>query len=167
MTEDQQARDWMLTIRAEGHDEDQVKKLFEDLGTGAVFQREKGSETGYEHFQCFLQLTSPIRWPTLKNHLEKAGFNDAHIEARKGTVMKCVEYCTKEETRISGPIYVGSINLRDQQGRRNDLSEIRRKILDGASVAEVLLDDEDNKAARYTKWMGELAAARDQREYGA
>ena len=34
---DSQSRDWMLTIRAEGHTEDGVKALFEKIGVGAVF----------------------------------------------------------------------------------------------------------------------------------
>ncbi len=40
---------------------------------------------------------------TLKNKFKKAGFNDAHIEMRKGTVQDCVDYCSKEETRVDGP----------------------------------------------------------------
>lgn len=107
-----------------------------------------------------------MRWSTLKRHLEKAGFGDVHIEIRKQSVLDCVQYCTKEDTRIGGPVYVGKIRMRDQQGARNDLSEIRQKIIEGASPAEVLMEDEDNKAVRYTKWMGDLAAARDKREYG-
>ena len=39
---------------------------------------------------------------TLKNKFKKAGFNDAHIEMRKGTVQDCVDYCSKEETRVDG-----------------------------------------------------------------
>ena len=38
---------------------------------------------------------------TLKNKFKKAGFNDAHIEMRKGTVQDCVDYCSKEETRVA------------------------------------------------------------------
>ena len=41
---DSQSRDWMLTIRAEGHTEDDVKALFEKIGVGAVFQREIGRQ---------------------------------------------------------------------------------------------------------------------------
>lgn len=166
MAEDQESRDWMLTIRAEGHTSDDVKDLFEQIGSGAVFQKERGGKTDYEHYQCFLQMETPMRWSTLKNHLSKAGFNDAHIETRKGTVSDCLKYCTKDESRISDPVYVGKIKLKGQKGARNDLAELREKILGGASVADVLLDDEESKAARYTKWLGELAAARDQREYG-
>ena len=67
---DQQSRDWMLTIRAMDHTEDEVKALFEKIGVGAVFQREIGGKTEYEHFQCFLQVKSPMRFSTLKNHMK-------------------------------------------------------------------------------------------------
>ena len=79
---------------------------------------------------------------TLKNKFKKAGFNDAHIEMRKGTVQDCVDYCSKEETRVDGPWRGGEINLKDQQGSRSDLAELRRQIMDGASVSEVLLTDD-------------------------
>ena len=57
MAEDQESRDWMLTIRAEGHTSDDVKDLFEQIGSGAVFQKERGGKTDYEHY--------PERGPSL------------------------------------------------------------------------------------------------------
>ena len=57
---DRQSRDWMLTVPAEDHTQDEVRTLFERISTGAVFQHETGATTGYEHFQCFLQMKSPM-----------------------------------------------------------------------------------------------------------
>ena len=148
---DSQSRDWMLTIRAEGHTEDDVKALFEKIGVGAVFQREIGGKTEYEHFQCVLQVKTPMRFSTLKNHLTDAGFGDAHIEPRRKTVEDCVNYCTKEETRAGEPIYVGKINMKDKQGQRSDLIGFREQILGGMSVQEVLLGDTEAKAAHCTR----------------
>jgi hypothetical protein len=167
MMEDQQSRDWMLTIPAGNHPEDEVRELFEQIGTGAVFQKERGEKTGFDHFQSFVQMSSPMRWSVLKRKLTVAGFKDVHIEARKGSVADCVKYCTKSETSVGKPAYVGSIRMRDQQGARNDLRELREKILDGASVEDVLLGDEESKSARYTRWLGELATARDRKQYGS
>lgn len=163
---DKQSRDWMLTIRAAGHAENDVKTLFEKIGTGAVFQRETGKDTGYEHFQCFLQVKSPMRFSTLKNHLTAAGFKDAHIEPRQGSVADCVTYCTKSDTQAGSPVYVGKIEMKDQQGQRTDLIELREQILDGKSMQEVLLGDEDAKAAHCTRWLGELEAAYIHKEHG-
>ena len=53
------ARDWMLTISAEKHTQQAVEELLDVLGA-YIFQQEEGGETGYPHFQAFLQLQSPI-----------------------------------------------------------------------------------------------------------
>lgn len=163
---DTQSRDWMLTIPVRQHAEEDLQSFFESIGAGAVFQRENGEKSGYEHFQCFMQASAPIRFSTLKNHLKKAGMQDAHIEPRRKSVEDCVAYCSKAETRVGETVYVGRIHMRDHQGARNDLVELREKILDGASVDEVLLDDSEAKTARYTRWLGDLVAARDRRQYG-
>lgn len=159
------ARDWMLTISAEKHTQQAVKELLDVLGA-YIFQQEEGGETGYPHFQAFLQLQSPIHMKTLKNKFKKAGFNDAHIEMRKGTVQDCIDYCSKKETRVNGPWQGGEIDLKNKQGNRSDIAELRQQILDGASVSDVLLSDEAGKAARYTRYLSELATARDRTTYG-
>lgn len=62
-----------------------------------VFQLEKGEDTGYKHYQLYLENDNPISFSTLKNI-----FPYAHIEAREGTKKQAFEYCTKEETRVHG-----------------------------------------------------------------
>ena len=163
---DRQSRDWMLTVPAEDHTQDEVRTLFEKIGTGAVFQHETGATTGYEHFQCFLQMKSPMRFSTLKNHLTDAGFGDAHIEPRHGSVEDCVAYCTKPDTRADDPVYVGEIDMKDRQGRRSDLIAFREQILDGVPVQQVLLDDTEAKAAHCTKWLNAFSEACARQEYG-
>ncbi|RYP94930.1 hypothetical protein [Bifidobacterium pseudolongum] len=163
---EKESRDWMVTVSAGKHTESEVAELLKRICAGAVFQREKGEQTDYEHFQCFLQMSSPMRWSTLKNHLSKAGFDDAHIEIRRHSVESCVEYCSKTETRIGETQYIGEISMRNEQGKRTDLTELREKILRGASVEDVLLEDEESKSARYVKWLTELAAARDKKKFG-
>ena len=76
------ARDWMLTISAEKHTQQAVEELLDVLGA-YIFQQEEGGETGYPHFQAFLQLQSPIHMKTLKNKFKKAGFNDAQVVPEK------------------------------------------------------------------------------------
>ena len=43
---DRQSRDWMLTVPAEDHTQDEVRTLFERIGTGSVLQHETGATTG-------------------------------------------------------------------------------------------------------------------------
>ncbi|WEV67818.1 hypothetical protein OZX72_02155 [Bifidobacterium sp. ESL0769] len=156
----------MLTIPADKHTEADVRALFEKLSTGAVFQKEKGKENGYKHFQAFCQFDGPTRWQTVKNELKEAGFDDTHMEPRKLTVAECVDYCSKEDTRIGETVHIGEIDLRDQQGKRTDLITMREQILEGASVDDILLEDDEGKAARYTKYLNDLSAAHDRAEYG-
>ena len=100
-----------------------------------------------------------MRFSTLKNHLTDAGFNDAHIEPRRKSVEDCVAYCTKTETRAGEPVFVGKINMKDKQGQRSDLIGLRKQILDGKPMREVLLGDSEAKAAHCTRWLGELEEA--------
>jgi len=62
-----------------------------------VYQLERG-EQGTIHLQGYLELHAPCRLAALKKL-----FPTAHLEVRKGTRLQAVEYCTKEESRVSGP----------------------------------------------------------------
>jgi hypothetical protein len=46
----------------------------------------------------------------------------AHFEARKGSQTQAIDYCSKEDTRISGPFTYGE-KSEEKQGKRNDLLE--------------------------------------------
>lgn len=163
---DKQSRDWMLTIPATNHSKEDVTALLEKIGTGAVFQLETGVTTGYEHFQCFLQVKSPMRFSTLKNHLTTAGFKDAHIEPRHGTVESCVAYCTKPDTRVSEPVLVGAINMKDKRGQRSELAFIREQLLNGVPRQQILLNDIKGNTVRCIGWMRELDEAYTHQKYG-
>ncbi len=63
-----------------------------------IFQLESGEQTGYKHYQLYLENDNPISFSTLKNI-----FPYAHIESREGTKKQAFEYCSKEETRLHGP----------------------------------------------------------------
>lgn len=166
LVRDQQSRDWMLTIPAADHMKDGITAFFKRIGTGAVFQHETGAVTGYEHFQCFLQMKSPMRFSTLKKHLTDAGFRDAHIEPRHGSVEDCVKYCTKTDTRADDPVYIGEIDMKDKQGRRSDLIGFRKQLLNGMTLQQILLSDTEAKAAHCTKWLRELNEAYAHQEHG-
>lgn len=75
---------------------------------------------------------------------------------------EAVVYCTKADSRVDGkpPLQHGDISLREEKGQRSDLDRIRAAILDeGRTVDEVILSMPE--AARVTKYVTELAAARD------
>ena len=104
LTPNTQGRRWMLTI----NNPKETDEEFEDYVRGlehikyAKFQREKGEETGTIHFQLFVIFTIGKRFSTVKTY-----FPTAHIEQAKGTNLQCREYCSKKETRVSGPYEIG------------------------------------------------------------
>lgn len=104
LTPNTQGRRWMLTI----NNPKETDEEFEDYVRGlehikyARFQREKGEETGTIHFQLFVIFTIGKRFSTVKTY-----FPTAHIEQARGTNLQCREYCSKKETRVSGPYEIG------------------------------------------------------------
>lgn len=158
---DAQSRGWMLTIPATSHTVEQVRSMLTTLAPAAVFQREKGGITGYEHYQCYIQLPSPRRWSTMKKMLTDAGFADAHFEKQWATGAACYRYCTKEDTRLDGPWVIGNIQMNDKQGERSDIARLKRMITEeGMSYNDVLLADETGNAGRYRNMLRDLQEAR-------
>lgn len=90
---------WMITLPAD--ETTDSCKLSQELKTFCkkfVFQKEKGEDTGYEHWQIFISLKTKEYFSTVKNLFPAA----AHIEpVRDG--WKAANYCKKSETRIEGP----------------------------------------------------------------
>lgn len=158
---DVQSRGWMMTIPAANHTVEQVRSMLTTIAPAAVFQQEKGGITGYEHFQCYVQLPSPRRWSTMKKMLADSGFDDAHFERQWATGAACYRYCTKEDTRIDGPWVIGNIQMNDKQGQRSDIAKLKKMIMDGMSYNDVLLADETGNAGRYRAMLKDLQEARN------
>ena len=162
------SRDFLLTIpRQACETASALQQIFTDISVlSAVFQLEKGENTGYEHWQVFLRFKNQKRFSTLKSQLTKKGLKTAHIESRKGTVEQAVKYCSKPETRLDGPYFFGDkIDTDTRKGERTDLQKLRDKVLiDGLSFDEILMEDESGSAARYTQYLRSLIRARDKRK---
>ena len=151
-------RDWMLTVPAASMS---LEELRENLdGYRWVGQKEKGEESteknpqGYEHYQIFICNQTPIRFETLKKKFPKAHILARSLDPRWSSRRKCFDYVTKEKTRIDGPWKVGNFGniLKDSQGERKDLEELKTMILDqGMSAAEVCAAD--SRAVRYTSYL--------------
>jgi len=101
----------------------------------AVFQLERGENTGTLHLQGYTELTAARRYTYLKNRWP--WFATAHFERRQATAEQAIAYCEKEETRIAGPWYVGE---RATQGHRSDLSELASKLREGAPEKDLILE---------------------------
>lgn len=102
-----------------------------------VFQLEK-SESGSYHLQGYVELTKPQRIVWIRNHWREfgtTGGNSVWLHARDGDRSEAINYCKKEESRISGPWTYGQDN---GQGHRSDVVLVATAILGGASEEDIL-----------------------------
>jgi hypothetical protein len=147
-----QSRDWLITLSSNYYDS--IEKVTEKLsarGWNFVGQEEIGKKTGYRHLQIFLQSPKgAIRQSTLKNALP-----GGHFEKRRGSPAQAVAYVTKEETRASPVFSHGSIDTKEQQGKRSDLQRFHeKKILSGTRVNSLVLTEP--KSWLYIRQLREL-----------
>lgn len=80
-------------------------KIIEDLKQIAkawCFQKEKGGETGYVHWQMRLSLHTKRRGGELIKMLETLGWTDLHATPTSNTGRDSL-YCMKADTRVEGP----------------------------------------------------------------
>ncbi len=110
----------------------------------AIWQLEKGEGTrsnsnrarspdeneGTLHIQGYVELARPQRY----SYLHKWFNGRAHWEEAKGSRAANIKYCSKEDTRVEGPWTMGE---GPQQGKRNDLLEVKDAIQHGASDREL------------------------------
>lgn len=93
--------------------------------TGGVFQLERG-ENGTEHYQGYLEFNKRMYMTGVKKCFG-ANSNRVHVTPCSGSRMKNIKYCTKPETYVAGPWWIGDINeeteteKRGNQGARKDL----------------------------------------------
>lgn len=95
---------------------DEAHPDFPDYVRYGVYQREKAPTTGLEHYQGYVEFTTPKKLGGLKKWMPTA-----HFEPRKGSRDQARSYCMKEDTRVSDPVEYGSWT-QGGQGTRNDVS---------------------------------------------
>lgn len=99
-----------------------------------MWQAETG-ENGTPHLQGYLQLKKRSSLGTLKK-LDAT----AHWEIRRGTHQQAVEYCSKEQTRTSGPFTYGQPTK--GPGQRNDLTALKEALDEGRTEKDIAMDDQ-------------------------
>lgn len=94
---DSQKYHWVLTLPAETFNHHNIRQWIELHCDSAWWQKEKGKETEYIHWQCYFVLKKKRRFNEMKSF-----FPGAHIEEAK-SFNHSLNYCTKSDTRIAGP----------------------------------------------------------------
>lgn len=107
--------------------------------TYAIFQHEVGEE-GTPHIQGYLEFDKQQTMGGLKRL-----HNSVHWEKRRGNQQQAVDYCSKEDTRVSGPYEFG---IKKQQGKRSDLDAAKAVLDAGGDV----LDIADSDFTAYLKY---------------
>ncbi len=105
---------------------------FESIFSYCIYQEESCPKTGKPHIQFYGELSKRKSLRQIKKF-----FNDqtVHIEERFGTQKQCIEYCSKEETRIGEVKEHGSPR---EQGRRTDLNYIRDMVKSGHTIENIV-----------------------------
>jgi len=92
---------WDFTLKAEGIDVEKLKKDLEIFCKKWCFQLEKGSTTGYLHYQGRISLK--VRKRDVKPVFKKYGYYNIFLTPTSTTCRRDDFYVMKDETRVKGP----------------------------------------------------------------
>lgn len=123
---------WVFTLKADSLTPEEVmERLNYDY---VIFQKERGEENGFIHYQGYISHSSQIRFSTLKNI-----FPTIHLEVRKApTHAEAIAYCSKEETRIDGPFIKGNTPKDRPRGSQGKLDSFVEDIKSGLEFDELI-----------------------------
>jgi len=131
MSRGRQSKFWVFTLN--NPESDEVPKEFLDTQY-CVWQRE---EVGTPHLQGYVIFNTQKRLAWIKSHCHPM----AHWEPRAGTHDQAKQYCTKEDSRKAGPWETGEEPVAEQ-GKRNDLLSLKRRMDEGATEAAICKSDD-------------------------
>jgi len=135
----QMSRCWFITLNFK------VLSDYEDLAPEvwehcvfAVWQHEVG-EQGTEHLQGYVHFSQNMR---KRQVLRQWGLARARVRPRAGSRLQCLDYVTKEETRLSGPYYwptkaTVERQCRVTQGSRTDVKALCEMVQDGLTNEDI------------------------------
>lgn len=138
--EDFRGSDWIWVINNPTAKEIKaIKKLLMAECAYGVFQGERG-KNGTPHLQGFLQFKDKKRFKTVKNLFKDYDLNKVHLEPRRGSVKEADDYARKADSKddsIHPLFFCGKINLKDKQGKRNDMVEVFSMLKSGKDRLEI------------------------------
>lgn len=117
----------------------------------AIFQREQGEKTGIIHFQFFVNFRTPQYFKKLKEELLPKG---SHFKPMISTAHRCKAYCSKVDTRVSGPYEIGEF---EEERQRSDLAKATKMIDEGIPF-EMVAKIFPNQCLMYSRQLKERQA---------
>lgn len=84
---------------------DDVQRLFNNRVKFITYQAEIGEETGRLHLQMYLETTDSMRTTTVANLFKRwlPPHTSVRVSNRESTQKNCIDYVTKDDTRVYGP----------------------------------------------------------------
>lgn len=147
---EQGTRQWFLTIN--NPDSDDLPKIPGEVF--AVWQKEVGAVCGTPHIHATLIHKNAVSFNKVK-----ATHPRADIQRVKKTAA-AIKYCSKEDTRVSGPWERGERPTGHGKGKRTDLEEARDAIEDGADD-NYMKDHHIHVVAKYPRLIAHLRALKE------
>lgn len=122
-----------------------------DLTNSVTFlcaQLEVSPTTQKKHVQLYFELANNARMTKVKAIFENQHADPpGHFEIARGSSDQCIEYCTKEESRVSedeGGFSVWLGEPRGGQGKRNDVKSFVDLVKQGKSDLELIEEQPGN-----------------------
>lgn len=137
---------WIFTIN--NPESNEVPNAWPDVAY-AVWQREVGA-AGTEHLQGYVVFEGPKR-RTWTNRSCTPGFWEPrkgshhqakHYNTKPHASCQCVHCEANRQGRLAGPWELGEEQVSSQQGKRNDLLVLKRKLDEGKTETEIATSDE-------------------------
>lgn len=117
------SRAWCFTVN--NYTNEQLEEMKAIECTYIVLGKEVG-KSGTPHIQGYVEFMNPRTFRAIKKVMPTA-----HIEPRKGTSAQAADYCKKDKDVYES----GTIS---QQGKRNDIEEIRNMVKQGKGMRQIL-----------------------------
>lgn len=120
--------------------------VFPDWVSFYIYQLEKG-ESGTPHFQGYMEFLSPQRFERIKKLRPTA-----HIERRRSSSKACIDYCSKVDSRISGPWTSGTPKVDRKLSEEDVILAMKERRANNASLADIY-KAYPAMANKYSRWL--------------
>ena len=131
-----QSTHWVFTVH--GH---QVLALELPPGAQYLVYQEELPPSNAVHVQGYIQFETKKRGSFVTNLIKdlfEPAEGDPHTEPARGSDEENEAYCSKEETRLSGPYRYGErVPHAGKKGGRSDLMAVQRKLDSGAPIKQI------------------------------
>lgn len=122
------------------------------------YQQEKCDTTGKLHWQIYVEYDRDKRRKAVQTTLgETHDPPQMHVELRRGTRTQAADYCSKDHTAIEATTFeAGEREPDTKKGARNDLTELKDKIIAGTITKGQILREDTNMWHQYGRTLQAL-----------